>query len=279
MWFLFISWMHLCRIKVLKLSQTFWTVVYKLYSLFASVDSPQTNFGSRPTNQNPLTSRTATDKQLILNKSSRALIWIQFTHTETLALSLSIWCSTSSVSSVFSSRSYRMLRVPLIRFSGRTDIPYAWHGERKHIKDQLYTIHSHQAECHHNFTKSPAERLIMALDNKRALSKWCHSEAHWIHVCVFCAMRVKKRRWKECESVCLHAATILRCTAWFPAMHSLTVPPCDGTKCTFTCTVHDRRYIWAHVGKYDKTLQFLKAVIQRLFQHWAHLWFFFLSCH
>ncbi len=133
--------MHLCWIKVLKLSQTFWTVVYKFIICICW----------QPTSWEPLTSRTATDKQLILNKASRALIWIQFTHTETLALSLSIWCSTSSVSSVFSSRSYRMLRVPLIRFSGRTDIPYAWHGERMSIKDQLYTIHTHQAECHQQF--------------------------------------------------------------------------------------------------------------------------------
>ncbi len=116
---------------------------------------------------------------------------------------------------------------------------------------------------------------ITAIDNKRALSKWCHSEAHWIHVCVFCATRVKRRRWKECESVCLHAATILRYTDWFPAMHRLTVPPCDGTKRTFTHTVHERRYIWAHVGKYDKTLQFLGIVNQRLFQHPELIYAFF----
>lgn len=55
----------------------------------------------------------------------------------TLDFSFSIWCSTSSMSSVFSRRSYATLRVPFIRFRGSTDIPYAWKTSQR---------------CHYNHT-------------------------------------------------------------------------------------------------------------------------------
>lgn len=55
----------------------------------------------------------------------------------TLDFSFSIWCSTSSVSSVFSRRSYATLLVPFIRFRGSTDIPYAWKREQIHHYNQM----------------------------------------------------------------------------------------------------------------------------------------------
>ncbi len=116
---------------------------------------------------------------------------------------------------------------------------------------------------------------ITAIDNKRALSKWCHSEAHWIHVCVFCATRVKRRRWKECESV-FACSDHFEIYGLISSNAQTNSAPMWRHKAHFhTHTVHERRNIWAHVGKYDKTLQFLGIVNQRLFQHPELIYAFF----
>lgn len=83
----------------------------------------------------------------------------------TLDFSFSIWCSTSSVSSVFSRRSYATLLVPFIRFRGSTDIPYAWKIEQIHHYNQ--TTHMACASTPTHKSTSLLSKTTAAHNNKR----------------------------------------------------------------------------------------------------------------
>lgn len=134
----------------------------------------------------------------------------------TLDFSFSIWCSTSSVSSVFSRRSYATLLVPFIRFKGSTDIPYAWKREQIHHGDQM--THIACASTHtdkrtsllskraaHNIPR--ADRIVLRLS---FISFLCG-----VKICAIC--NCSKLYWRSrCNHfmwVPLHHVTLIQFTA------------------------------------------------------------------
>lgn len=158
----------------------------------------------------------------------------------TLDFSFSIWCSTSSMSSVFSRRSYLTLRVPFIRFKGITDIPYAWKTVQNYHYNQtslsewahMARASTHTGSC---LTANPSQCGTWQQSNE---GKQTHTANHIVPGLPGHVIFGSGKKIKMVEPIIVlrfigeFAATILwryHCLISLWCIYSLTVPPCDST--------------------------------------------------